>query len=213
MVSGLLAPPIAQAFDQAGPRDRIFFSLANPQARYERDRTAGTLFLRNGYLHVVLTDHYAFFRADTGGGEEKDPRDTKGMKLWVAPPAKAASLPKEEQPDWGPFEQVHISLQVTEILAGPGALPQKAASQAEQSSPTGTAPQPAVPDEFRTTLQRTDSAENFYLQLHELTSSNLELRGRLKEQADELERLQEALKAGHSEASSGLNSSRKRSPP
>src|SRR5438046_9903225 len=79
----LLAEPLAAAFHEATPRERVFFAIQNPDAPYETDRTSGNLFFRDDYLHVVLTDHYTFLQADPGGGEKRDPRDTKGMKLWV----------------------------------------------------------------------------------------------------------------------------------
>ena len=43
-----LAEPFAKAFREAGPRERVFFSLQNPNANYETDRTAGSLFVRDG---------------------------------------------------------------------------------------------------------------------------------------------------------------------
>ena len=86
MISGQLVT----AFRQATPSERVFFSLPKPGVAYSDDRTAGSLFLRGRYLHVVLQDHSSFIQADTGGGETKDIRDTKGMKLWVAGPAQAA---------------------------------------------------------------------------------------------------------------------------
>ena len=94
MISGQLVT----AFRQATPSERVFFSLPKPGVAYSDDRTAGSLFLRGRYLHVVLQDHSSFIQADTGGGETKDIRDTKGMKLWVAGPAQAATVPDLEEP-------------------------------------------------------------------------------------------------------------------
>src|SRR5437773_3979204 len=98
----LISGPIAEALRHATARERVTFHLPKPGALYSKDSTAGALFLRNGYLHLTLSDHYAFLAADPGGGEERDPRDTKGMQLFVTP-AKAASVPKDKEPDWGAF--------------------------------------------------------------------------------------------------------------
>ena len=78
----IIAGPIAQAFEQAVATERVFFSVPGKEKPYpsEKERIEGALFFRNQYLHVILTNHYAFSSADPGGGEERDPRDTKGMK-------------------------------------------------------------------------------------------------------------------------------------
>jgi len=106
----LLAEPLAAAFHAATPHERVFFEIQNPDAPYDTDRTSGSLFFRDDYMHVVLTDHYALLQADPGGGEKRDPRDTKGMKLWVGGSFRAASVPDEKEPHWNAFEKVHISL-------------------------------------------------------------------------------------------------------
>src|SRR5262249_31596018 len=111
-----LAEPLAKAFHEATPRERIFFSVQNPNAPYDPDRTSGSLFFRDDYLHVVLTDHYDLLQADPGGGEKQDPRDTKGMKLWVVAPTQAATVPENKEPHWTAFEKVHISINPREIL-------------------------------------------------------------------------------------------------
>lgn len=115
----IIVAPIAQAFQQATTRERVFFSIPSGRPPYpsEKEKTAGALFFRDQYLHMVLTDHYAFTPADPGGGEERDPRDMKGMKLWVAAPARAATVPKQKAPEWSAFEKVHISLSPQEVLA------------------------------------------------------------------------------------------------
>ncbi|HSA60825.1 MAG TPA: hypothetical protein VLE03_01175 [Nitrospiraceae bacterium] len=114
----VIATPLALALQQAGPHERVRFSLPDPEASYSGDRTTGALFVRGPHLHVVVTDHAAFTRADTGGGDaDRDLRDTKGMKLWVAGPARAASLPPNEEPHWVPFETVYVSMNINEVLA------------------------------------------------------------------------------------------------
>ena len=105
----LLAEPLAAAFHEATPRERVFFVIQNPDAPYDADRTSGSLFFRDDYLHVVLTDHYAFLQADPGGGEKRDPRDTKGMTLSVVGTAGTTDVPDQKQPQWNAFEKVHIS--------------------------------------------------------------------------------------------------------
>ena len=170
-----LAAPIARALAQANPSERIFFSLPNPKASYIDDRTMGSLAVRGPYLHFVLTDHASFLRGDTGGGEERDPLDTKGMKLFVKDPAKPAGLAGSEEPHWGLFEKVHISIVVEEGLALPHAVNQPVPpSRPQVESPAS----PSKP--FSTT------PENLQLQIHELTTSNRELRKHLEEQAAEM---------------------------
>ena len=173
-----ISPYLAAAFQEARPTERIFFSVPKSSVAYSEDRTEGSLFLRGRYLHVVVTDHAAFLRADTGGGEPRDSRDTKGMKLWVAPPARGATVPGAERPRWAPFETVHISLNAKEMLA----------KQAD--------PLPGLPATIR---EAPDSRivdvpqRDLELQLRELTTSNLELRGRLAEQNKRMEQLRDQL--------------------
>ncbi len=165
----LLAAPITHAFEQAGVQDRVFFSVPDRQTRYNEDRTEGMLFLRDPYLHVVLTDHYAFARADTAGGEDlKDPRDTKGMKLFVASPAKAATLSSAQAPRWSALDRIHLSFNVRDALAASAALPSRPATGGE-------------------------SSEDLRLQIRELTASNQELRARLEEQAKQMDALKAEL--------------------
>lgn len=175
----LIATPLSSAFGQAGPQDRIFFSVPNLNAPYEPERTAGALFLRGPHLHLLLTDHTAFPRTDTAGGEDdRDIRDTKGMKLWVPP---AIQAPQTATPRWGSLEKVSVSLNVKEALvirAEPG--PPQAVKA--PPTPTGTR-QPATQD----------PAEALRLQVQELTQSNLDLRDRLKQQAQDMEALKNEL--------------------
>ncbi len=176
MVSGQLTA----ALRQASPSERVFFSLPKPDVSYSEDRTAGSLFLRGRYLHVILHDHSSFIQADTGGGELKDIRDTKGMKLVIAAPAHAAMVPDVEEPGWAPFETTHVSLNVKEVLAQlTKAAPVHAIreSAAMPVPPVQKAGPPAV------------IADDLQLQIRELTSSNLELRSRLDDQKKKMEEL------------------------
>ncbi|MCI1278773.1 MAG: vacuolar protein sorting family 37 protein [Nitrospira sp.] len=180
-----IARPIADAVQQASPTERIVFSLSNPQSAYG-DATTGALFLRHALLHLVVTDHKAFPRADTAGGDEKDLRDTKGMILSLPRPYQAAVLRDADEPDWAPFERVHLSMQVKEMLAqanrsvtGAGAIPEQA--QAQMKS------QPAVATE------PTTASQELRLQIRELTQSNLDLRDRLNQQTEQLQELKEEL--------------------
>jgi hypothetical protein len=213
-----LAEPLAAAFHEATPRERVFFSIQNPEAPYETDRTSGSLFFRNDYLHLVLTDHYAFLQADPGGGETRDPRDTKGMKLWVAGAARAVSVPEEKEPHWNAFEKVHISLTPVEVLAGQRVL---------QAATGSSRPQPVLPAAGQTALKNdtaatnaTESVNDLRLQIRELTNANLDLRAQLKEQSGTIEKLKadfEGLrkekKPGPSKPSSGPKPSRKQTTP
>ena len=214
----LLAEPLAAAFQEATPRERVFFAIQNPTAQYDTDRTSGSLFFRDDYLHVVLTDHYAFLQADPGGGEKQDPRDTKGMKLWVVGSAKAASVPDEKKPHWNAFEKVHISLKPVEILAGQRA-PQSATGSARSQVVLPAAGQAALKADTAAT-SATDSVNDLRLQLRELTNANLDLRAQLKEQSDMIEKLKaefEGLrnekKPRTSKPSSGPKPSRKQTTP
>lgn len=183
-----ISAPLAAAFGEAKPTERIFFSLPKPDVTYSEDRTEGFLFLRGRYLHVVVTDHSSFIHADTGGGELKDIRDTKGMKLWVAGPAQAAMVPDLEEPQWAPFETVHISLNVKEVLA------QQTKTPPDRLSREGTAPSTTGPSRPTPELSQTGaSPEDLQLQIRELTSSNLELRSRLEEQNKRMEVLTDQL--------------------
>jgi hypothetical protein len=180
----VVSQQVATAFRQVSPVERVFFSLPKSGPAYSEDRTAGSLFIRGRYVHLVLHDHSAFIQADTGGGEPKDIRDTKGMKLWIASPARAATVPDVEEPAWAPFESTHISVTLKEVLAQ-RALPTAARQNRDDR---GTSPPAAVatgPSQDRSAA----SPQDLQLQIKELTSSNLELRGRLEEQMKKMEQL------------------------
>ncbi|MCX5720637.1 MAG: hypothetical protein NT179_01225 [Nitrospirae bacterium] len=185
-----LADPIATALGQAGPTERVSFSLQNKERPYNPDRITGMLFIRGPYLHLVVTDHAAFIQADTGGGEEKDLRDTKGMKLWTLRPVQAAAVQSFEEPRWSPFETVHISLNINEAIAlrktaaparaDRALVPLPATTPTQLSPQTNSAAAPTATDDQR-------------LQLRELTRSNLDLRERLDEQAKQMKELKAEL--------------------
>ena len=183
-----LAEPLAAAFHAATPRERVFFAIQNPDAPYDTDRTSGSLFFRDDYLHVVLTDHYAFLQADPGGGEKRDPRDTKGMKLWMVTPAQVATVPEEKEPHWNAFEKVHISFNPREVLSGQK-LPQagEGSSRPPVTMPVGG--QLAIKADSSTT-DMTESVNNLRLQIRELNNANLDLKSQLKEQSVIMEKLQ-----------------------
>lgn len=196
-----LAQPLAVAFHEVTPRERVFFSVQNPNAPYDTDRTSGSVFFRDDYLHVVLTDHYGFLQADPGGGETRDPHDTKGMKLWVVAPAQAARVPEQKEPHWNAFEKVHISLNPREVLAG-----QRLPEAGEGSShPPVTMPaggQPALKGDSQATDQ-TESVNDLRLQIRELNNANLDLRSQLKEQSVIMEKLQAEFEGLRNEKKSG----------
>ena len=172
--------PLADALHLVGPTERVFFSFPKPGKAYSEDRTTGAIFFRGRYAHLVVNDHSSVLHADTGGGEEKDIRDTKGLKLWVARPAQAATVPDLEEPRWAPFETVHISLNVREVLALRSAAPpvrldRDSVSPSPMSAETGL------------------SGQDLQNQVRELTNSNLELRHRLDEQTKRMRDLTEEL--------------------
>ena len=187
----VIVQPVAEAFKQADPTQRVFFSLPNPKSAYG-DATAGSLFMRDSYLHVVVTDHKAFARADTAGGDDKDVRDTKGMKLWVGAPYQPAVVSQSNEPDWAPFETVHISLNAKEISArarnGAGGAVTTGITQA---LPPAGAVSPA--QTIREPSAGTESPQDLKLQIRELTQSNLDLRDRLNEQTRQVHELKDEL--------------------
>lgn len=167
-----IVPHLVTALQQAGQAERVFFSLPHRGESYSEDRTEGSIFTRGRYLHVVVTDHSSIVRADTGGGDPRDLRDTKGMKLWISKPAQAATVPDAEEPRWAPFERVHVSLNMKDLASFRAASGERPGPHPGmlQSVPSPLSRSPAtVPEE----LQK---------QVQELTDSNLELRRRLEEQ-------------------------------
>jgi hypothetical protein len=161
---------LSEALAQAGPQERVVFSFPKPDVHYSEDRTTGSLFLRERYLHLVVTDHSSVIQADTAGGDARDIRDTKGMKLWVAKPAVEAVVPDAEMPRWAPFETVHISLNVKDVLA-------------RRSTPPGASQMTRDDGHQRPPArQESPSQQDLQNQIRELTNSNLELRERLDEQ-------------------------------
>ncbi len=183
---------LARAFREARPTERVSFSLPKPGVVYSEDRTVGYLFFRGPYLHVIVTDHSSIIRTDTGGGDYKDIRDTKGMKLWVAGPAQAAMVPDFEEPRWAPFERVHISLAIKNVLTQKENMP---AARTNQGKPGSPIPLPAaVSSENR---QNAPSPENLQRQLRDLSGENRELRDRLDEQNKRMQQLQEQIERLH----------------
>ncbi len=176
--------PLTEALKAAGPTERVFFSFPKPGGRYSEDRTAGALFVRGRYLHLVVTDHSSILRADTGGDNLRDIRDTKGMKLWIAKPAEAATVPDAEEPKWAPFETTHISLNYIQTLAS-----LNRAQSIREGRAAAKSGQPAK--------ESHSSKEDVQGQL---TNSNRELRERLddqsrktKELSEEVDRLRQEL--------------------
>lgn len=181
----VISEQFAASFREAKPTERIFFSLPKPDVTYSEDRTVGALFFRGPHLHVVVTDHSSIIHADTGGGDYKDIRDTKGMKMRVVGPAQAAMLTGSEEPRWAPFEKVHISLVVKEFLEKKGQTQPVDVNQGGTSSVPFPA---ALPSESRT---RSSSPEELQLQIQELSGNNQDLRGRLDEQSRRMQQLQD----------------------
>ena len=208
----------AAAFHEVTPLERVFFVIQNPTVPYETNRTSGSLFFRDDYLHVVLTDHYALLQADPGGGEKRDPRDTKGMTLSVVGPAKTVDVPDQKQPQWTAFEKVHISVKPVEVLAEQR-VPQPAADSSHPQVTLPTTGQPSMKTDTAAT-NVAESVNDLRLQIRELTNANLDLRAQLKEQSGtieklkaESERLRNEKTPGTSKPSSGPKSSRKQTTP
>ncbi|UVT15475.1 MAG: hypothetical protein H8K04_16955 [Nitrospira sp.] len=180
---------LVSAFREAKPDERVSFSLPKPDVTYSEDRTIGFLFFRGRYLHVIVTDHSSIIRTDSGGGELRDIRDTKGMKLSVIAPAQVAAVPDLEQPRWAPFETVHLSLNVKEVLVQREKVPGSPMNQERAGSPFLTPATPAIERG-----QGRTSSEELQHQVEELSSINQELRDRLDKQDARMEELQEQLK-------------------
>lgn len=176
----MIAGELATALQQATPSERVFFSLPKPDVAYSEDRTAGSLFVRGRYLHLVVQDHSSFIRTDTGGGELKDIRDTKGLKLEAASPAQVAMVPDLEEPHWAPFEPTHLSLNVKDVLA-------LQANSSPARAIRENVPTPVPPAQKAGTTAVT--SDDLQLQIRELTSSNQELRSRLDDQKKKMEEL------------------------
>jgi predicted RNase H-like nuclease (RuvC/YqgF family) len=114
------------------------------------------------------------------------------MKLWVTGPARAATVPDFEEPQWAHFEKVHISLDVNRVLARKEQVPPAPMNQAE----VPTLLPAAVPPEGR---QGSASPEDLQLQIRELSGANQELRDRLDKQGRRMEQLQNQLEQLHRE--------------
>jgi hypothetical protein len=172
--------PLTDALKQAGPTERVFFSFPKPGGNYSEDRTAGALFLRGRYLHIVVTDHSSILRADTGGDNLRDIRDTKGMKLWIAKPAEPASVPDAEEPKWAPFEITHVSLNYSKTLA----LLDSTQTTGKQRAAVKPSPslRESSPDE-----------QNVEERVRQLTDSNRELREQLNDQSKKTKELSEEM--------------------
>ncbi|MDK2745347.1 MAG: DUF3450 domain-containing protein [Nitrospira sp. BO4] len=181
-----ISGPLAAAFREAKPTERVSFSLPKPNVTYSEDRTTGFLFFRGRYLHVVLTDHASFIHTDTGGGESHDIRDTKGMRLWVAGPASTVMVSNVEEPRWPYFEKIHISLAVKEILAQKENSPAAGTNQGLIRA-AGSLP-PASPPE---SLHQSVSPDDVQRQIRDLSRTNQDLRGRLDEQHKRMQELQD----------------------
>ncbi|MBX3328639.1 MAG: hypothetical protein KF682_22420, partial [Nitrospira sp.] len=136
---------LAHALREAKPDERVSFSLPKPGVTYSEERTVGSLFFRGPYLHVVVNDHSSIIRTDTGGGDYKDIRDTKGMQLGIVGADQAAAVPPIEEPRWAPFDRVHISLVVKELSARKGTTSSARTKQGRTDSPvslpTATSPE------------------------------------------------------------------------
>ena len=88
-----------------------------------------------------------------------------------------------EEPDWAPFETVHLSINVKELLAQDG-LSRGGTVAKTKNAPIGGEGIKAEPNE---------SPQDLRLQLRELTESNLDLRDKLDQQMQQLQELKEEL--------------------
>jgi hypothetical protein len=52
-----VVPPLVEAMEKAGPRDRIVFYVAHRRSHDRRDVTSGTLFVKGRLLNLVLANH------------------------------------------------------------------------------------------------------------------------------------------------------------
>ena len=180
-----ISGPLASAFRAANQNERVSFSLPKPDVTYSEDRTVGVLFFRGPYLHVILTDHASIIRTDTGGGDARDIRDTKGMQLSVTTPIKMAIVPDVEQPRWMPFETIHLSINSKEVLARKERIPVSRTNEQQAVSP------PLMPPASRTeNRQEKVSPEDLQHQIQDLSNTNQVLQGRLDQQNKQIQELQ-----------------------
>ncbi|MFO0773541.1 MAG: hypothetical protein U0172_02610 [Nitrospiraceae bacterium] len=191
-----LLPAVTAAFAQATPEERVTFTLPQDVKSHATEQTMGALFLRDRYLHIVLTDHTAFTRTNTAGMEERDPRDTKGMKLWLSGPAMYTMVPDVMEPRWATFDRVHLSINIPEFWAfkrggGTPIVDRKPAPTGSESTPR-TAERPT---ETRAPLAAGAEPQESTLQqqVQQLTTTNQELRSRLDEQQKSMQVLQDEL--------------------
>lgn len=184
-----LVPALLDGFRQAGPNERVTFALPPDTQSHAAEQTKGALFFRDRYLHVVLMDHTAFTRADTGGMEERDPRDTKGMKLWITGPTLYTVVPDQNEPRWDPFERVHLSLAVQDLLAFKRTGTTAPPLASPPSIPTGPGAEASPPQ----TKSPTPPSDALQEQIQRLTTTNDALRSRLDDQQKAMQSLQDEL--------------------
>jgi hypothetical protein len=187
----LIAKPIAEAFRRATPSERVFFSLPDLNASYRSERTEGDLFYRAPTLFILLKEHLAFPRTDTGGGDDdRDPRDHQGLQLSVAPPVHDVRVSVEDSPHWGPYEQVHVAINVQQVFA---AFAKAESAQKVVDATVGAeAARTILPIPLRKPAS-TESVDDLRLQIRELTNANQDLRKQLSDQTEEMETLKQAL--------------------
>lgn len=160
----LISAPISTALAQAGPSERVFFSIPDLAVTFNTLRTNGAVFLRGPYLHVALTDHMEFAKAE----------------LSLAKPVQPVSLTPEETPLWGADEKAHFSLNVKEVLA--------TGARSPSSASTSVGP-PALADGPEGQPSPAASPEDLHRLVRELTNANGDLRTRLREQAQTIDSL------------------------
>ena len=183
-----ISGPLASAFRAVNQNERVSFSLPKPDVTYSDDRTVGFLFFRGSYLHVIVTDHSSIIRTDTGGGEVRDIRDTKGMKLSVTSSIKMAIVPDLEQPRWMPFETVHLSLNVKEVLAQ-----KERHSVPRTNEPQAVSPALVPTESAKESRQGEVSSEDLQHQIQELSNINQSVQGRLDQQNKHIQQLQDQM--------------------
>ena len=168
---------LSEAFAQAGPEERVFFSFPKLNVHYSEDRTTGALFFRERYLHVVVTDVSFVSRPDTGNDRIRVgyERNIKAMKLWIAKPSVEAMVPDADEPRWDPTEPAHISLNVKQTLARETAPPPAEVGRGQSFTPTSAPPG--------------GSQRDMQGQIQDLTNSNQELRKQLDEQKTKMKDL------------------------
>lgn len=177
-----LAPILADGLTQAGPSERLGFTLWSAQPGRRNSPLAGHIAVRESYLRFGLNDH------PTVGWQ--DPEDSSAPKLYELEFVNSGFLlpGSEEERKTGrktrPLLQIDYRRYLSAVQDQPAAVAVK--------EPAGVTPSPSIPAEVRSPSVPSAAApresaksdvevvQELQRQVKELTDSNQELRAKLK---------------------------------